>query len=391
MTQLILRLLIITWLPWNITAQAETAQPAQPAPPSGIYPVLQQHNVLENYLLDEVDELAGTVIQAAGKWPSYRINSAYAEGLINIYLVDSTRLTETNILADFGIELTQSSIQGNALAHEATRTLFLDTVLLKSLITAAHLIAYSNYETIAAVGLLKARGIDAFRNIWNPQINPALKTAEYTEQWVLMASGALAFILAHEIGHIALGEQSVNKRRTPLRFKSREDKDKHWTCTELIDERYRQQQLIEKEADDFAVAVLGKIFFPPDVFEKPLLRYELGAHWYIIYSMGEQMIEALHATESKNIHAALRIQLGDEIYNELKAKRVNTRQGSIKVFFPKTHPANIRRASHSLKQLALSPYSLDYGQESGSNQDIAMFELFIGMECRNLKERYDLQ
>lgn len=386
MLQFILRLLTTALLSWNIAVQAETIQPAAPA---GIYTLLQEHNVLENYLQEEVGELTGTVIQAAGKWPGYRINSAYADGLINIYLVDSARLPEANILAKFGVELTRSSIQGNALAHEATKTLFVDTVLLKSLITAAHLVAYSDYETIAAVGLLKARGIDAFRDIWNPQINPGLKTAAYTEQWVLMASGALAFILAHELGHIALGEQNVNKRRTPLRFKSREDKDKHWTCAELIDERYRLQQSIEKEADDFAVSVLSKILFPPGVLEKPLLRYELGAHWYIIYSMSEQMIEALYATESKNIHAALRLQLGDEIYNELKAKRSNTRQGSIKVFFPKTHPANIRRASHSLKQMAQSPYSLYYGQGSSSDQDIALFELFIGMECRNLKEKYD--
>ncbi len=358
--------------------------------PSGIYTILQKNNVLEDYLLKEVEEIAGTIIQTAGKWPGYRINKPYVDGLINIYLVDSTRLPEANILADYEIELARLSIQGNAMAHEATQILFVDTLLLKFLITTAHLVSYDNYETVTAVGAIKARGIDAFQPIWNPRINSALTNAEYTEEWALLASGALAFILAHEVGHIALGDQSVTKRRIPLRFNNKEDKDKHWVCADLIGEKYRLQQSIEQEADDFAVSLLSKILFPPGILEKPLLRYEIGAHWYILYSMSEQMIDTLSATDSKNIHSAMRIQLGSGIYNELVAQRKNTGRGAIKVFFPKTHPANIRRASHSLRQLAQSPYSLYHGESSDSDQDIALFEMLIAMECRNLKEEYGL-
>lgn len=379
-TLLILLLLI------NPVAQAEP-KPVNPGP--AIYTLLLEHNVMENYMLDNVAEIVGNIVQAAGRWSGYRINSPYVDDLINIYLIDSNRLPEKNILEKYDIELAKFNLQGNAMAHEATGTLFIDTLLLKSIVTASQLTSSADFDTIAAVGIIKARGINAFRRLWDPAINTALEESEYTDPWAILASGSVAFILAHEMGHIALGSQDISKRRKLVKFKNKEDKDKHWVCSDLVDEKYRQQQAIEQEADDFAVSLLSKIYFPPGALDKQLLHYELGAQWYLIYNLSEQMIETLYATESQNIHAAMRLQLGPEIYQELKVARPNFGGGSVKVFFPKTHPANIRRASQSLAQLAQSPYSLYYGAEPASNQDIAMFEMFVDMECKNLKAKYE--
>lgn len=361
-----------------------TARNAGPA----IYETLRSGGFLEDYMVDEVGEIVGTVVEAAHRWPGYGINRPYVEGFVNIYLVDAQRLPEANVLERLGVELARYSLQGNALAHEKTGTLFVDTVLLKSLVTASQMFGNSGVDTASAVGAIRGRGIDAFRQFWDPARNPALQSAEYTDKWAMLASGALAFILAHEMGHIAVGARDISKRRSPMRFKDKEDKDKHWVCSDLVDEKYRHQQRIEKEADDFAVSLISEVLFPPGVLTKPLLRYELGARWYIVYSLSEQMVDSLYATESENIRAALRLQFGSEIYNELMAARTSSGKGSVHVFFPKSHPANIRRASVSLGNLAQSPYSLYYGDRPSTDTDIAMFEMMLDMECRNLRSRH---
>jgi hypothetical protein len=355
---------------------------------SGIYQVLRNNNLLDNYMVDAVGEIAGTIVTAAGRWPGFRINQPYSDSIINIYLIDSERLPEANILEQYGVKLAKYSLRGNALAHEETNILFVDTVLLKSLVTAAQLFANQNIDTMNAVAAIRAYGIGNYRQLWDPKINSVLDTAGYTDNWAMLASGALAFILAHEIGHIALGAKNVEKRRSWMKFKGKEDRDKRWACSDLVEEKYRHQQQIEQEADNYAVSLLSKVLFPPGVLVKPLLRYELGARWYIVYSLASQMVETLFATESKNIHTGLRLQFGAEIYNKLIAEKNTTGRGSIKVFFPKSHPANIRRASVSLKRLAQSPYSL-YQGGSSTDQKIMIFEMFLDMECRNLKAKYE--
>ncbi|MGR8931990.1 MAG: hypothetical protein ACU836_15265 [Gammaproteobacteria bacterium] len=353
---------------------------------TAIYQELQRNRLLEDYMTNSVGEIAGTVVAASHRWPGILINKPYIPGMINMYLVDSARLTDSNPLKPYGVDLTRNSLDGNALAVEDAQIVIIDSGLLKSLVTAAILRANFNYDTMVAVATIKARGIEAFRQFWDPNLNPALTTAGYAENWVMLASGALAFVIAHEIGHIAVGAQSVGRRPVDT-FKGKEDRDKHWACVDLIGKKYQQQQAVEKQADDYGVSLLSQVLFPPGVLTQPLLRYELGAHWFIVYSIGKQMVRALYASESPNIHAALRLNFGPEIYNDLISKKRQEGLGSVNVFFPEDHPAYIRRASESLARLAQSPYS-SYQGGSSTDQDVMMFEMFLAMECRNLKAKY---
>ncbi len=56
------------------------------------------------------------------------------------------------------------------MADEATGILFVDTALLKSLVTAAIVFTETDLDTIAAVGAIRARGIDSFRQVWDPAL-----------------------------------------------------------------------------------------------------------------------------------------------------------------------------------------------------------------------------
>lgn len=387
------RLVLIVALGLSLGSSLPVAEAANEASDKGttIFEVLKHRGFLDDYMIEAVDEVAASLVGAAGRWSGHGINRPYVDGAINIYLVDSGRLPESNVLEGFDVELARFSLRGNALAHEETGILFVDTALLKSLVTAAQLFANSDVDTAVAVAAIKARGIDAFRELWDPERNPALETAEYTDRWAMLGAGALAFILAHEMGHIHLGTDNETRRRAPIRFKDKEDKDKHWVCSDLIDEKYRRQQLIERQADDFAVSLLREVLFPPGVLTRPLLRYEIGARWYIVYSLSEQLIDAIYATESHNVRSGMRLMLGSEIYDELVRAKPSSGKGSIHVFFPKSHPANIRRASESLGRLNDSPYSLYHGDPPGTEKDIAMFEMLLNMECKNLRTKQGRQ
>lgn len=354
---------------------------------ASVYQILAGGGLLEDYLPEATVDIVGTLVEAAGTWDGFGINTPYRLGALNIYLVDARKLPEANILDDLGIPLARYSLSGNAMADEATGILFVDTGLLKSLVTAAIIFTETDLDTIAAVGAIRARGIDSFRQVWDPALNPALLTAGYADRWVMLASGAAAFALAHEMGHLVLGADDANQRREPMRFRDKADRDLHWACPDLIQQRYRRQQQIEQAADEYAVDILSRILFPEGVLTEPKLRYELGARWYIVYGMAEQLVQVLYATESENIRRMLRIQFGAEVFDELDARKTAPGTGSIQVWFPESHPANIRRAFVSLGRLAQSPFSVYGGSEPSTDASIAMFDLLLASECANLRAR----
>ncbi len=129
-----------------------------------------------------MSEILGTLVEASGRWDAYGVNQPYRPGAVNVYLVDAKRASESNPLAEFDI-----SLGSRAQAHEPTGILLVDTDFLKSLVTVAMLAAETMLDMVAAVGVVRARGVDAFRTLWDPALNPGLRNSEYTDHWVLMA------------------------------------------------------------------------------------------------------------------------------------------------------------------------------------------------------------
>ncbi len=384
-TAMIRRLLLIA-LSLNLcsTVSAAEVDPTAPETGASIYRTLLEQGLMDDYMNEFVRKILRTLVDASAFWPDFQLNGPYAPGLVNIYIVDSHRLPNTNVLDAHGVHLTSYSLKGNAISDHETGVLFVDTGLLKSLVTAALMFGESGIDTGIAVATIKARGIESFRQHWDPALNPVLETAGDTDRWVILASGALAFILAHEMGHLYFGGADVSQRRKPMRFRSSADKDLHWACPDLIDERYVIYQQIEQEADDFAASLLSKILFAEDTFAKPMLRYELGTRWYLVYILSEQLIEILYATENQNLLTVMRLQLGAETYDKLIAARPSSGRGIIGVLFPKSHPATLRRASTVLRRLNRSSYSLYHDELPANSNQLFLIELILHMECKNL-------
>lgn len=362
-------------------------QAAEPSPGERIYLTLRDQGLLEDYLTPSVSELVGTLIQTSGRWPNFQVNRPYRPGAVNVYLVDARRIPEPNPLRDLGLHLERDRLAGNALAHEPTGVLLVDSGFLKSLVTAAIVTSETGQDIVATVGAIQAFGIDAFRDIWDPERNPGLLSAGYADPWVVKASGAAAFALAHEMGHLAQGARNPARQRMPMLFRNPADRDAHWACADLVQEKYRRQQEIEQAADDFAADLLAQVLFPEGVLSEPKLRYEIGARWYLLYGMAEQMVRALDATESPRIRRMLEIQFGPQVFAALSARKQETGKGSISAFFPESHPANVRRAARSLDRLTQSPYSVDAGSPPAPDPQIAMLETVLAMECRDIAAR----
>lgn len=354
---------------------------AGPGDGPAIYRTLTSEGLLEDYLAPEVSEILGTLVEASGRWTAYGVNQPYRPDAVNVYLLDSRRARGSSPLAEHGIEL-----GGQAQAHETTGILLVDTAFLKSLITVAMLDAQTELDTTAAVGLVRARGIDAFRSLWDPELNTALRSSGYTDTWVLMASGAAAFALAHEMGHLAIGAQDVSKLRVPMRLDDT-DAANSMACDALIQPWQRQQREIEGEADAFAVDVLSRVLFPEGVLNQPMLRYETGAEWYMLYAMANQLVDVARDTKSDFVRGMLRAQFGPEVYAALSQGESDPERNAVSVFFPETHPAAVRRAAESLSRLTESPYSVGRVTGSSTVESVALLEQLISAECRTIDQR----
>jgi hypothetical protein len=363
------------------------ASAAGPADGPTIYRTLSSLGLLEDYLTPEVTELLGTLVQASGRWDGFGVNQPYRSGAVNAYLVDASRLPQPSPLLELDIALDRDTLGGNAKADEATGILFIDTGFLKSLVTVAMLVADTDLDTLGAVGTVRARGIDAFRELWDPSLNPGLREAEYLDQWVLMASGAAAFVFAHEMGHLAIGATDIQRRRVPQKFANDPDAFAHYACDELVQDWQKQQREIERAADDFAVDILSKVLFPEGVLDEPKLRFEIGAEWYMLYQLGDQMVEVLRATKSDFIRRMLAIQFGPEVFEALSREEPDRDRNAVTVFFPESHPASIRRAAQSLSRLAESPYSIGQSTGSSSLEQFVIMEQLIAAECRDIEMR----
>ena len=371
---------------WALPAAATDAGGQEPSG-DAIYRALASEGLLVDYMPEAVSGIVGSLVNAAGgRWSGFGVNRPYREGWVNVYLVDAKRMEQGSPIPVVERALQGGSLVGNAFAHEPSDTILVDVDLFRSLVTAALLLSQRGVDTMRAAAQIEAHGVDAYRDLWDPQRNPSLANAGYGDDWVIYASGAAAFVLAHEMGHLALGANPKMRRRPEQFTYSDEDRDILWACTDLLDASYRRQREIEAKADDVAVDLLSRVNFPPGTLDRPMLRFELGARWYTIYGSAKHMVRALTATESPNIQAMLRRQFGDDVFETLAARKQAPGEGSVRVFFPETHPAHVQRAARSLSRLADSPRSVYAGSRPGVEGSVAMLEQMLDEECARVAE-----
>ena len=361
---------------------------AQPRAPDGalVHRTLSRLGALDDYLVGIARGITADLVRASGQWTRAQVNGPYEPGGINVYLVDSRRLPESNPLPEAGVDLARSNLEGNAVTLEAPRLIMIDTVFLKSMVSAATLLGGPKpVDTINAVASLRAHGLDAFVNLWDPAKNAALSAPGPVDKWYMLYRGALAFVIAHELGHVSLGPREVVARSQARPFTGR-DRDTYRACPLLVDPGHREKQAVEAEADKVAARLLAGVCAQLTPQQPRKFVYELGAQWYFVYTMGQGLVSALFATESRLIHTYMKTKLGADLYGAILKTAEREDRGSVQVFFPFTHPPDYRRAVDSLGQLRRLPCSYFYGEAESAEPQL--LEQVRDRACREMAERY---
>lgn len=363
---------------------AACAQGATPG--ARISAKLERAGVIDNYFPEVALEVANTLAQAAPRqWQGVQVNRAHRAGWLNIYLVDARRLPENGLLDDEGVpNFTADNLRGGALAHEDTQTIFINTAMGKRL-TAATLMTQTKVQRdlTAALATVDAVGLDAARRFWDPATLAANTDENKRTGWLVR--GALAFVLAHEMGHLILGHVKFNEpEHVRLKQLTPRQQDERRACPELVDKEARERQKLEAAADQSAVALLGAQCRIGGDGQLRHSIYMLGTSWYFLASMSDKLLEMGRNTDSAIIAKALRTKLGPQLYDQVVAAQAReTRRGAVAPAFPLSHPPDTERMRAIEAGLRATPCGGGGVDSSGAQ----MLELYRMQMCRGLSNQ----
>lgn len=364
------------WAPFSATAQ-DTSH--------GIGSKLERAGVIDAYFPEVVFDVASALVQAApDRWRGVQVNRAHQAGWLNIYMIDARRLPEDGLLVEEGIDnFTPANLRAGAFADENTGTIFLNTAMWKRLTAATVLMQTKVHsDLMSALARIDVIGLDAARKLWEPSALSVDTPANQRTGWLMR--GALAFVLAHEMGHLQIGRsQSEEPDRLRLSRMTDREKDEARACPELMDKESRQRQKHEQAADLAGVALLGQQCRIGDNGKLRHSIYIMGTSWYFLASMSDKLIEMGRNTDSPVIAQALRRMIGPDLYQQVIAAQASEkRRGAVAIAFPSSHPPDIARMQSIDTALRATPCG-----SGGLDRSIAqaqLLDMYRLLMCRRL-------
>jgi hypothetical protein len=334
---------------WLALASPAHAQHAAPDPGAEILARLQRANLIDDYYPDAVREVAASLAQAApGQWRGLRVNEPHRGGWLNVYVVDSSRLDPDEPLVVGDIELTPEALAGGALADEGTGTVYVNAAAWKRMAAASMMKQAGVVDDVTAgLAAVDAYGLQATRRYWDRSTLDADTSGSRITGMLLR--GALAFVLAHEMGHLQIGRSAAadaaETRMRDVGNLTERQKDERMACPETLYAEYQQRQRHEQAADMAAVRLLGQQCRIGDDGELRHQIYVLGTSWYFTAAMADKLLQMGRSSDSPFIAQSLRTLIGEQLYELAVAGAAESRRtGGVKAAFPKTHPPDYARA-----------------------------------------------
>ncbi len=227
-------------------------------------------------------------------------------------------------------------------------------------------------KLIAALATVDAVGLDGVRKFWE-QAALSVDTPANQNTSRLMR-GALAFVLAHEMGHLRIGPspdeldiQTAEAEMQRLSNQTERQRDEARACPELIHKKWRQRQKHEQAADLAAAGLLGQ---QCRIGSNGKLRHAismLGTDWYFLASISDKLLDMGRSTESPIIAQLLRSEIGPELYQQVIAAQArDRRRGAVAVAFPSGHPPDTARMQAIEAALRATPCGSDGLDSSGA-------------------------
>jgi hypothetical protein len=351
----------------------------------GIASKLERAGAIDAYFPEVAFEVASALAQAApNQWRGVQVNRPHRGGWLNIYMIDARRLPQAGMLADEGIDnFTPESLRAGALAHEDSGTIFLNTAMWKRLAAATVLTQNKVQPDLgAALATIDVIGLDAARKFWDPAALSAETPVNQRVGWLMR--GALAFVLAHEMGHLRIGRTMTDEPdRLRLSRMSEREKDEARACPELMHRESRQRQKHEEAADRAGAELLGRQCRIGNDGKLRHAIFMLGTSWYFLASMSDKLIEMGRNTDSPVIAQALRSKIGPKLYEQVVAAHAaEKRRGAVAFAFPSSHPPDTARMQAIDQALRATPCGND-GLEATLAQ-AQLLDMFRQQMCTRL-------
>jgi hypothetical protein len=164
--------------------------------------------------------------------------------------------------------------------------------------------------------------------------------------------GALAFLLAHEMGHVEL-TLAPEERVRPPRLEGR-DRDRAWACESLVGDYVNRRRREEVEADAYAMRLIGAIPHP----KRKGLRYEHGTMYLHTAQLG--VVTATLAALSPGANQlALAAGVGvSPSASRAMSEGLSREVGMIQTAFPASHPSQVDRMFEIVRAFSRNPASI---------------------------------
>lgn len=369
-----IQLLVVaaTWFPAPKPALTQDRDAVRD--PAAYVAQLRQRGLVSKALQPQLQDIARVLVSYAGSWPTAQVNGAFDDRAINIYLVK----TRTDGGADPG-GLTERT-DGTLLAFPREQLIIADAGFLAEVKAAATIYWESvrrqdhSVRTYDALAIAKVEGPEqAVRSRvgggadWQSGTNEAFE-------------GAAALLLAHEMGHLALGlDPTLEAWVSRPHGLQGPDRDRFWACEGLVGANIEKTRRQEAAADLYAAKLLAKI---PHPTPPRRLMYEQGALFLRNAELGLVVATLTALQPNPKVRELMAREWNPEVVRGMAAK-LSREAGIMETIFPSTHPAAPDRISSLFGVFAATPQSGFYGRE-GSQQASAMLQLLIQQMCGSI-------
>lgn len=337
--------------------------------PAGYVASLRELRLVDDTLRAQVSDVVSVLVARSGRWSRGQVNGRYDSQGLNVYLLDVTAPGAKS--APDAV----AGLRGTLQALPAQRMVLVDARYLAEIKVATQLYMHSlgRDRSVKAADVLVAATIEGPDEALGSRLGNEADWRGGTNE---IFDGAVAFLVAHEMGHLAAGvaPASTGRISIPQGLRGR-DRDRFWACSSLVGDAVNSRRREEAQADAFAAELLGSI---PHLSARRL-RYEHGTMF-------------LHGAELGKVAAALAALTSDDSLARAPGFSVNPATvramagtlgrgtGLVQTAFPEAHPAQAERLLDIADGLARNPRSTYYGDSDGALYR-SMLSLIVRRAC----------
>jgi hypothetical protein len=331
-------------------ASASDACPSLAADPARAVAGLKAERLLDDTLSPSVQGVVDILVATARRWPRGQVNGTYDPRGLNVYIVDAHPAPGACRPREL------AGLQGTLQALPAQRIIVVDAAYLAQLKAAADIYFQSVVDRDRSVSshdvlaLVVAEGPDsAIRSRLGGAASWRTGTNETFE-------GAVAFLIAHEMGHVVNGLATpAPQDRVP--GGTGVEADRFWACAGLVGEEVNQMRADEARADEFAAELLGQIPHP----RGRRLRFEFGTVFLQNAELGKVLATfAALSPDGERLARVAGVKLNPAVLAAVRMT-ISRKTGRIEAAFPRSHPAQAERLADVAVRFSRNPRSAFYG------------------------------